>query len=122
MSARDPRLDAALSRTLTWCTAIAGAVCLAGLLFYYSTNPGVGPSWSTFRPDPSLSASRVLRDAGELKPLAIAQLGVVLLVVTPGVRVAMTIVLFLRQGDRFYALLAGVVLAALAAGLVGVIR
>ncbi len=121
MTARDPRLDNTLSRTLTCSTALAAAVCLVGLALSHLARSPSAPAWNTFRPDHSLNATRVLRDACQLNPLALTQLGVLLLILTPAARVAITLLLFLRQRDRTYALLSALVLAALASGLLGLI-
>lgn len=53
-----------------------------------------------------------------LRPLAVVQLGLVLLVLTPVVRVAASVVLMVRQRDWPYAIITGTVLALLLTSLV----
>lgn len=48
-----------------------------------------------------------------LRPFAIAQLGLLVLLATPVLRVATSVVAFAIEGDRLYALISGVVLTVL---------
>lgn len=48
-----------------------------------------------------------------LRPFALAQLGLLVLLATPVLRVATSVVAFAMEGDRLYALISGVVLAVL---------
>jgi uncharacterized membrane protein len=54
-----------------------------------------------------------------LRPIGIAQLGLVVLIATPVVRVAASCVAFLLEGDRLYAAITLTVLAILLGSLVG---
>jgi uncharacterized membrane protein len=57
--------------------------------------------------------SQALPGVLELRPFAIAQLGLLVLLATPVLRVATSVVAFALEGDRLYALISGVVLAVL---------
>lgn len=52
-------------------------------------------------------------DLSVLRPLAIAQLGILILIATPVVRVAVTVMEFFNERDRIYTLITAVVLAIL---------
>jgi uncharacterized membrane protein len=62
--------------------------------------------------------SALLERLAGLQPLALAQLGLLVLIATPVFRVGVSIVGFAREGDRLYVALAGIVLALLALSLV----
>ncbi len=57
--------------------------------------------------------SRTLPALLELRPFAIAQLGLLVLLATPVLRVAASVVAFALEGDRLYATISGLVLAVL---------
>jgi uncharacterized membrane protein len=77
------------------------------------------PNYSDFRGQPShvTTVGGILRGVLELRSESIVQLGVVVLIATPIIRVAFTFVVFLLQRDRVYVAITGVVLALLLVGL-----
>jgi uncharacterized membrane protein len=106
-----------VSRTLMAGVWLSGALCVLGLVLMclhpgafpdLSRFDGAGHSWSTPRD--------ILRGAIDTDPFAIAQLGVVCLVLTPIARVALALVAFVTDRDRLYAGISLVVLALLAVG------
>ena len=64
------------------------------------------------------SLGGIVRGAFAGQPLAIVQLGLVLLIATPVARVAFTLVAFVVQRDRTYVAITAIVLALLLFGLV----
>jgi uncharacterized membrane protein len=57
--------------------------------------------------------SRILPALLELRPFAIAQLGLLVLLATPVLRVATSMAVFAVEGDRLYAAISAIVLAVL---------
>lgn len=55
----------------------------------------------------------VLRGAAELRPVAVIELGALLLIATPVLRVAASVLLFVAEKDQLYAGITAVVLAVL---------
>lgn len=104
----------------------AGAVILVGLVFFLVR--GAGSTTST-------TAEELLRGGGKvilvspgsiftgvaaLDPIAIIQVGVLLLILTPMMRVGMTVLLFGAQRDWTFVAITCVVFSVLVAGLIGV--
>jgi uncharacterized membrane protein len=67
-----------------------------------------------------LGPSGILRGLQHGDGTALIQLGVLVLILTPTARVGMTLILFLKQRDRIFVALAGIVFVILALGLVGI--
>jgi uncharacterized membrane protein len=70
-------------------------------------------------PEPLTSVTSVVHHAFAGDPLAIIQLGLVLLIATPIARVALTLAAFVIQRDWLYTALTAVVLGILMWGLLG---
>jgi uncharacterized membrane protein len=66
------------------------------------------------------SLAAILAGAIAGRPTSLVRLGVLVLILTPVTRVAMTLVLFLAQRDRAFVALTSVVLVILILGLIGV--
>ena len=122
-------IEPLIARVLFWGGLLGVAVMLAGLLLWahhgglqgqaLEVRRVVRPGRAGHPPDVFVSLSEV---AGSLTtrppdPLGVVALGVVLLLVTPVVGVAASIPAFLRNGDRRYATVAGIVLSMLLANL-----
>ncbi len=117
------RLEVWISHVLRAGVVLAGAVIALGLLLLWAR--GAGPN------DPiSLAALRqqdghalpvhpgaLVRHALGGQPTAVIQLGVLLLILTPVARVAMTVWLFVEQRDPVFTAITLVVLAVLLLGL-----
>ncbi len=91
-------------------SAVLIALGFAGSLLvgWEGSLAGAGPATG----DPTSFASMGANLAA-LRPIGIAQLGIVVLVATPVVRVAASVVAFTLEGDRLYAVITLVVLAIL---------
>ena len=113
-----------LARVLRGGVLIAGILVLLGLILYLSGGHG-GPS----------TLDEALGKQTEVQPITPSDIldglrngssgdiilaGLLVLILTPTVRVAMTVVLFLQHHDRLFALLAGIVLVLLLLGLIGI--
>lgn len=74
---------------------------------------------SAARATPDSDFADLVRSLARLQPVAIAQLGLLVLVATPVVRVLASVVGFVLEGDRLYAAITLSVLAILLVSLVG---
>lgn len=112
-----------ISRILRWGVLVSGAVVATGLgLFFVTGSTGYGHGAvdlatltragvkGLFPTTPG----ELFRGVLALKPFAIAQLGLALLIATPVARVAASVVAFARARDRLYAVITLYVLAVLA--------
>ncbi len=102
-----------LSRLLLAGVSVAAVLMALGLLAAVT----VGWSGSLIGAHPVIhdvgDFSQVLTGLLELRPVAIAQLGLLVLLATPVLRVAASVVAFALEGDRLYATISGLVLAVL---------
>ena len=114
-AAADHRLEIAIGWMLRIGVSIAAGVILVGGLLYLVHGNVQAPNYRHFHsaPQEALSIRGTLTGVVHGSSLSIIQLGVLLLIATPIVRVAFALVGFLREGDRLYGLVSAVVLAIL---------
>lgn len=119
---REPMLERLVSTTLRWgisLSAFFGA--LGGVLYLYRYGYRIvsfahfDGGASSFRSVPGTFKLLLFSSEGSQgdRSLAIVQFGILLLLLTPIVRVALSIVGFAREGDRTYVFITSVVLATL---------
>lgn len=115
----DFAIEQFVGRVLQIGVLIAAAVTLVGGLLLLATQHGTVPRFSPFRGQPEhlTSVWGILRAAREGRSDAIVQLGILLLIAVPIVRVAVTLVAFILQRDRTYVFITLIVLALLMYGL-----
>lgn len=102
-------MDLLLSRLLRWMVRVSMLVLLFGLAVVALTG---------FQfPHRTVGFDRLVTEVLELRRAAILDLGLVLLISVPLTRVAVSLVLFARRGDRPYTFMTGLVLAILLASL-----
>ena len=107
-------LNRGIAHVLRGGVLVSIGVLLAGLTI--ATLEGAGFPVTVVEPD------RLLGPLLRLRPAALLSLGVLILILTPVVRVALSLVAFLKERDRLYAGIAVIVLLNLcAAFLVGVV-
>lgn len=115
---KDARIERILALVLLVGVGISAVLILAGFV----TSFAVGWTGSLLTQPIAESAttdfSRLFERLRVVQPLALAQLGLLVLIGTPVFRVAVSIVGFARERDRLYVVLAGLVLALLALSLV----
>jgi uncharacterized membrane protein len=99
---------------------IAAAVTIAGGIAFMIHHGSLIPDHSVFRGQPEMlsTLTGVIAGAIALKPAAIVQLGIVLLIATPVARVLLTLIAFAIQRDGMYVLISAIVLALLTYSLV----
>lgn len=116
---RDDRIEQLVGRLLQFGVLVAAAVVVAGVLAILVAHGGASAGFGARLDEPALRAlGSIVRGALALRPDAIVQLGVVLLIATPVARVALTMVAFALQRDRLYVAVSAVVLLLLIYGLV----
>ncbi len=97
-------------------SAMLITVGFAGSLFVGWDGSLVGAA-ARLRPDSDFSS--LVASLSKLRPVAIAQLGLLVLVATPVLRVTASVFGYLLEGDRTYALITACVLAILLLSLFG---
>ncbi len=126
------RMELVISHTLLIGVLLSAAVILTGIaLFALNHNTGYAPvlphhlsDLIAYRQDrgpgyfPS-SLAAVLSGAAAGKPYAIIGLGILLLIATPVIRVALSVFFFLEQRDRLYVAITLIVFSVLLFGLFG---
>jgi uncharacterized membrane protein len=130
MSSPNPQsgreFEIAVGRLLNIATLTAGAVIVVGIVWSIVAISGRRPAFAPFEPAAATfrSIPGILSgwsNPAAAKPLVLVQFGVVLLVLTPLLRVAFTLISFSRQRDWLYAAFALFVLVALSLGLAGAV-
>jgi uncharacterized membrane protein len=116
----DHAVEQFVGRLLQVGVLVSALVTLIGGVMLLMRHGGEVPSYATFRGEPSAlsTLAGVVRGARVLDPRAIIQLGLVLLIATPVLRVAFTLVAFVLQRDRKYVVVTAIVLTLLLYGLV----
>lgn len=117
-------LELRLSRLLTWCTASAAAVVLLGLVLLFVSRHDETVNFATFASEPEelRNPALVLRgalSASAHRPLHILQVGILMLIVTPMLRVVFTLVTFAIRREALYIVITLIVLGALLYGIAG---
>jgi uncharacterized membrane protein len=120
-STDDGALEMVLGRLLRWGVLVAAAIVAAGGLFLLVSRGGWVPDFREFHDaqSPLRSVTGILREALALRPDAIVQTGLLVLIATPVLRVVFSLFGFARQKDWLYVALTLIVLSVLAVGLVG---
>ncbi len=99
----------------------AGALVAAGAVVYLARHAADPPAYHAFRGEPSdlRSVRGVVVGLTALRGRGIIQLGLLLLIATPVLRVAMSFAAFLRRRDWTYVLVTLVVIALLTYSILG---
>ena len=112
-------LEQVIGRLLQIGVLISAFVVVVGGIALLVRYGGAPADVHSFRSEPSelSTLGGIVRGAYGLDSHAVVQLGLVLLIATPMVRVALTLVAFLWQRDRLYVCITAFVLALLVYGL-----
>ncbi|HWH53569.1 MAG TPA: DUF1634 domain-containing protein [Gemmatimonadaceae bacterium] len=116
----DEEVEQVIGRLLQFGVLLAAMVVLAGAALLLGRHGGAVASYAVFHaePTPLRSIAGILRAAFSGDATGIVQLGLLLLILTPIVRVAFTLVAFVLQRDGTYIVVTTIVLALLLFGLV----
>jgi uncharacterized membrane protein len=115
----DHEVEQLVGRLLQFGVLASAIVVLVGGALVLAQHGGDRPVYTPFRGEPEYLRSLIgiVRAAASFDSLAIVQLGLVMLIATPVLRVAFTLVAFVLQRDRVYVFITTVVLALLVYGL-----
>jgi uncharacterized membrane protein len=116
----DSTLERMISLLLRTGVLLAGAVVLVGGVYYVVAHGAAGADYHKFvgQPETDRSLRRIVVAAVALRPQSVIQAGILLLIATPVLRVAVALVGFAMERDRQYVLIAAIVLALLLFSLV----
>jgi uncharacterized membrane protein len=89
---------------------ISATLLVAGLVVWGARGGGSLPNSVT-------APTQAVRDVGGLRPVGFFSLGLLALILTPFARVAGTVIIFLRERDRRYAVITAAVLAIMIASI-----
>jgi uncharacterized membrane protein len=106
----DKQLDSTIANMLRWGVTLAAAVVFLGGILSLRNPTAAAPDYAHFHPTPLPSLSEILRSAAHLDPSSIIQLGILLLIATPVLRVVFCIAGFSRQRDKVYVFISSAVL------------
>jgi len=104
----------------------AGAVILIGLVLYLVNGPDAGRPTTLDQltvdggQPIEVSWHSIVEGLGNFEATSIILLGLLILILTPLTRVAMTFVLFVLQRDRIFVAITGIVLVILILGFIGI--
>ncbi len=119
-------LEIWISYVLRIGVSIAGVIIFCGLLLFIARGPGAAEPHTlhqVLHPKAvSLSPGDIFRGLSHGRGLALVNLGLLALILTPVIRVAMTVALFLAQRDRIFVAITATVLVVLILGLAGIAR
>lgn len=116
----DAKLERIVATVLRTGVSVTGAVVLVGGIYYVIRHGGEAADYHTFvaQATEDRSLRRVLAGVVALRARSLIQLGVLLLIATPILRVAVALVGFALEKDRQYVVIAAIVLAILLYSLV----
>lgn len=117
----DQQIDDIIGNILRIGVVLSALVVLAGGILFIMRHGGELPDYRVFRGEPSdlRTVPGILADAATFRARGIIQLGLLLLIATPIIRVAFTIVAFALQRDRTYIMVTLIVFAVLIFSLIG---
>ena len=98
----DKELDATIANMLRLGVTLAAAVVFLGGILSLRNLPTTIPDYAHFQPATISTLSGLLHAAAHLDPAGIIQLGLLLLIATPILRVVFCVVGFALQRDRLY--------------------
>ena len=118
---RDQKLQQLVGTILRGGVIVSALITLAGAGLYLAANGGTRVDFQTFRGEPMFlrQVSAIAADAAALHPRGIMQLGIVLLLATPLLRVVLSAVSFAIQRDALYLVVTAMVFAVLLFSLLG---
>jgi uncharacterized membrane protein len=117
----DQRVETILGNLLRTGVIVSAAVVAFGAAVYLSRHGGAKPDYEAFRGEPSglRSVGGIIREMTSFSGRGIIQLGLLLLIATPMMRVVLSFVAFLKQRDKIYMAATLLVFAILLYSLIG---
>lgn len=117
----DAQVDQIIGNILRIAVIIAAMIVLAGGILYLVQNGGNSPEYHVFKGEPKSlrTISGILKELLILDGLGIIQIGLLLLIATPVVRVIFSVFAFVLQRDRIYVVVTLIVLTVLIFSILG---
>jgi uncharacterized membrane protein len=117
----DARIDEVIGDLLRVGVVLSSLIVLIGGGLYLTRHGTELPNYHMFHGEPSelRSILGIIKDASSFSSRGIIQLGMLLLIATPVIRVAFTVVSFIIQRDRIYVGVTLIVLSVLIFSLAG---
>lgn len=117
----DARVDAIIGNLLKLGVLISSFIVIIGAILYLARHGSEAPNYHIFYGEPSdlRSPWGIFRDASGFSGRGVIQFGLLLLIATPIMRVAFTVISFIIQKDRVYVGVTFIVLAVLLFSLAG---
>jgi uncharacterized membrane protein len=117
----EQKLENLIAHLLRAGVVAAALVVIGGAAFYLGAHPGARADYRTFHAEPEelRTVHGIVHAAFSGQARGIMQLGLLLLIATPVVRVIFSAIAFTIEGDRMYVLFTLIVLAVLLYGLFG---
>jgi uncharacterized membrane protein len=116
----DQSIERMISKLLLAGVLASGVIVLSGGIYYVLRHASETTNFHTFHGQPSVDrlAGQILGGVIALRARSIIQFGILVLIATPILRVAVSLVGFALEGDRRYVIVTTVVLAVLLYSLV----
>ncbi|MGH7533354.1 MAG: DUF1634 domain-containing protein [Gemmatimonadales bacterium] len=118
LEGHDP-MELVIGSILRWGVVVAAIVGALGVAGEIIVRAAATPDFRHFTGDAATGLPAIVIGVAQGHARAIMQLGIALLIATPIVRVALSLVAFTRERDRTYVLITTMVLALLLYGLLG---
>jgi uncharacterized membrane protein len=111
----DKKLEAIIGHTLRLGVVTAATIVLIGGVYYLIENGFTAPHYHTFRAAtmPSDNLAGVVRNIRALNSYGVIQLGLLVLIATPILRVILSVIAFALERDAFYVVATLIVLTVL---------
>lgn len=111
----DKRVESIVGNLLRAGVLLSAAVVLAGGILYLVHYGGNAPDYRVFRGEPAelKGVTGILKGAMSLHRRGLIQLGILILIATPVVRVIFAVIAFALQRDATYVIISMIVLGAL---------
>ena len=116
----DQSIERMISKLLLAGVLVSGGIVLSGGIYYVLRHASETADFHTFQGEPNIDrlAGQILKGALALRARSIIQFGILVLIATPILRVAVSLFGFALEGDRKYVMVTTVVLAVLLFSLV----
>jgi uncharacterized membrane protein len=117
----DQQVETILGNVLRTGVIVSAAVVMIGAILYLSRHGTDLPDYQRFKGEPTdlRSIGGILKYAMAISGRGIIQLGLLLLIATPVMRVLLSLIAFLRKRDRIYVVVTLIVFAILVYSLMG---
>jgi len=117
----DHQVESFIGNLLRTGVIVAACIVVMGGVFYLSRRSGTVPHYGVFQGEPDFleRVGKVVQAALSLRGEAIIQLGVLVLIAVPIMRVAVSVIAFLLKRDLLYCAVTILVLAVLLFSLLG---